>query len=294
MIWITDVRIIGGGAAIVLLMLAALAAPWIAPQDPLAMGPALLAGPSPAHPLGTDSFGRDTLARILYGARISLLIATLSVLAASTVGTLLGVLSATYRGAVDWTIMRFTDLVLAFPPLILAIAAVTFLGPGLEKLALVIAILYLPTFARLSYGSALAVAHQEYLDAARALGGSLWHQIRQHILPNITSPIVVQCSLSLGFAILVETGLAFLGLGVPPPAPTWGRMVSESRNDMQRVPLLLVWPSLAIALAIAGFNTLGDGLRDAFDPRIQHAHRRRVTVGRRSFQKEVRTLGHDA
>jgi peptide/nickel transport system permease protein len=228
--------------------------------------------------LGTDSFGRDTLSRILYGARSSLLIAALAVLAAGTAGTLGGVLSATYRGAVDWAIMRFTDLVLAFPPLILAIAAVTFLGPGLVKLALVIAVLYLPSFARLAYSSALAVTHQEYLEAARAQGGSIWHQIRRHILPNIASPIIVQCSLSLGFAILVESGLSFLGLGVPPPAATWGRMVSESRKDMEQVPLLLVWPSLAIALAIGSFNMLGDGLRDAFDPRLRRSARRRAAA----------------
>lgn len=261
-------RVVGGGLAVGLLMLAALAAPWIAPQDPLAMGPALLAAPSPAHPLGTDSFGRDTLSRILYGARTSLLIAVLSVLGAGAVGTPLGVVSAAYGGAVDWTVMRLTDLILAFPPLILAIAAVAFLGTGLVNLALVIAVLYLPAFARLAYASALAVVRQEYLEAARAGGASMLHQIRRHILPNIASPIIVQCSLTLGFAILVETGLAFLGLGVPPPAPTWGRMVSESRTYMQRMPLLLIWPSLAIAVAIAGFNTLGDGLRDTLDPRI--------------------------
>lgn len=268
-----DVRIRVAGAVIAILVLAAAGAPVLVPRDPLEMGPRLLAAPSLAHPLGTDSFGRDTLSRILYGARSSLLIAALAVLAAGTVGTLGGVLSAAYRGAVDWTIMRFTDLVLAFPPLVLAIAAVTFLGPGLVKLALVIAVLYLPAFARLSYASALAVTQQEYLEAARAQGGSVWHQIRRHILPNIASPIIVQCSLSLGFAILVESGLSFLGLGVPPPAATWGRMVSESRKDMEQVPLLLVWPSLAIALAIGSFNMLGDGLRDAFDPRLRMRRR---------------------
>jgi peptide/nickel transport system permease protein len=271
-----DVRIGVAGTVIALLALAAVGAPVLAPHDPLEMGPQLFAASSFTHPLGTDSFGRDTLSRILYGARSSLFIAALAVITAGTAGTLGGVLSAAYRGAVDWTIMRFTDLVLAFPPLILAIAAVTFLGPGYVKLALVIAVLYFPTFARLSYASALAVAQQEYLEAARAQGGSMWHQIRRHILPNIASPIIVQCSLSLGFAILVESGLSFLGLGVPPPAATWGRMVSESRKYMEQVPLLLVWPSLAIALAIGSFNLLGDALRDAFDPRLRRLVRRRA------------------
>jgi peptide/nickel transport system permease protein len=176
-------------------------------------------------------------------------------------------MSATYRGTVEWAAMRLADLILAFPPILLAIAAVTFLGQGLTKLACIIAILYLPSFARLSYGTALSVTRREYLDAARALGASAGHQIRRHILPNIAGPLIVQCSLSAGFAILAESGLSFLGLGVLPPAPTWGRMVSESRSYMQLAPLLLVWPSLAIGLAVGAFNMLGDGLRDALDPR---------------------------
>ena len=274
-----DLRVAVAGLVVLVLALAALGAPVLAPHDPLEMGPALLAAPSPAHVLGTDSFGRDTLSRLLFGARTSLLIAGLSVMAAAGIGAPLGILSATYRGNVDWIVMRAIDLILAFPPLILAIAAVTFLGTGLVKLAVIIGVLYLPTFARLAYASALAVVQQEYLDAARALGGSTWRLMRRHVLPNIASPLIVQCSLSLGFAILVESGLSFLGLGVPPPAATWGRMVSESRNYMQRMPLLLIWPSLAIALAIGAFNMLGDGLRDILDPRLQHSWRRRRAAG---------------
>jgi peptide/nickel transport system permease protein len=274
-----DLRVAVAGLVVLMLTLAALGAPVLAPHDPLEMGPALLAAPSSAHLLGTDSFGRDTLSRLLFGARASLLIAGLSVLAAAGIGAPLGILSATYRGKVDWIVMRAIDLILAFPPLILAIAAVTFLGTGLVKLAMIIGVLYLPTFARLAYGSALAVVQQEYLDAARALGGSTWRLMRRHVLPNIASPLIVQCSLSLGFAILVESGLSFLGLGVPPPAATWGRMVSESRNYMQRMPLLLIWPSLAIALAIGAFNMLGDGLRDILDPRVQHSRPRRRATG---------------
>jgi peptide/nickel transport system permease protein len=263
-------RLAVGGAVIALLVAAAVLAPVLAPADPLEMSPALLAAPSRDHPLGTDSFGRDVLSRLLHGARVSLLVAALSVAAAGTVGTLLGLLSATARGAVDWIIMRAMDVVLAFPPILLAIAAVTFLGAGLAKLALVIAVLYVPTFARLAYGSALGVTHKEFVESARALGASSWHQMRRHILPNVAGPIIVQGSLSLGFAILVESGLSFLGLGVLPPTATWGRMVSESRNYLQRMPLLLIWPSLAIALAIGAFNLLGDGLRDRLDPRLRH------------------------
>jgi len=274
-----DLRVAVAGLVVLGLALAALGAPVLAPHDPLEMSPALLAAPSPAHVLGTDSFGRDTLSRLLFGARTSLLIAALSVVAAAGIGAPLGILSATYRGAVDWVVMRAIDLILAFPPLILAIAAVTFLGTGPVKLAVIIGVLYLPTFARLAYASSLAVVQQDYLDAARALGGSTWRLMRRHVLPNIASPLIVQCSLSLGFVILVESGLSFLGLGVPPPAATWGRMVSESRNYMQRMPLLLIWPSLAIALAIGAFNMLGDGLRDVLDPRLQHNWRRRRAVG---------------
>jgi peptide/nickel transport system permease protein len=245
------------------------------------MTPDLLTGQSPAHPLGTDSFGRDVLSRLLYGARVSLLIAALSVLIASTGGTLLGLMSASFRGRVDWIVMRSMDVILAFPPILLAIAAVTFFGSGLVKLALVISILYTPTFARLAYGSALSVTKTEYVEAARALGGSGWHQMFRHILPNIAGPIIVQCSLSLGFAILVESGLSFLGLGVLPPTATWGRMVSESRNYLEREPLLLIWPSVAIAMAIGSFNLMGDGLRDALDPRLKGTRRRKVDADAR-------------
>jgi len=266
-------RLLIAGTVLLVLGAAAVAAPWLAPAGPLEMGASLLAGPSVAHPLGTDSFGRDTLSRLLYGARVSLLVALSSVLIASTLGTLLGLVSATSRGAVEWAAMRLVDLILAFPPILLAIAAVTFLGQGLSKLSIIIAILYIPSFARLAYGGALVVAQREYVEAARASGASLWYEMRRHILPNIAGPLIVQCSLSAGFAIIVESGLSFLGLGVLPPVPTWGRMVSESRSYMQLDPLLLLWPSLAIALAVGAFNMLGDGLRDALDPRS--ADRRR-------------------
>ncbi len=266
-------RLAIGGTVIAAMTVLAALAPMLAPADPLEMSPELLAPSSRQHLLGTDSFGRDVLARLLYGSRISLLVAALSVAVAGTLGTLLGLTSATYRGAVDWIIMRVMDVVLAFPPILLAIAAVTFLGPGLGKLGLVIAVLYVPTFARLAYGSALGVAHKEFVEAARALGASTWHQMSRHVFPNIAGPIIVQGSLSLGFAILVESGLSFLGLGVLPPTATWGRMVSESRNYLQRTPLLLIWPSLAIALAIGGFNLLGDGLRDHLDPRLREDRR---------------------
>lgn len=267
-------RLAIGGTVITLLVLAATLAPVLAPADPLEMGPALLAPPSREHLLGTDSFGRDVLARLLYGSRVSLLVAVLSVAVAATTGTVLGLVSATARGAADWIIMRTMDVILAFPPILLAIAVVTFLGAGLGKLALVIAVLYVPTFARLAYGSALGVAHKEFVEAARALGASAWHQMSRHMLPNIAGPIIVQGSLSLGFAILVESGLSFLGLGILPPTATWGRMVSESRNYLQRMPLLLIWPSMAIALAIGAFNLMGDGLRDRLDPRLRGTPRR--------------------
>jgi peptide/nickel transport system permease protein len=272
-------RLLIGGTIITVIVAMAVLAPALSAHDPLEMTPELLARPSRAHPLGTDSFGRDVLARLLFGARVSLFIAGLSVLIASTAGTFLGLLSATSRGAVDWVVMRSMDVILAFPPILLAIAVVAFLGSGLIKLAVVISVLYVPTFARLTYGSALGVTKTEFVEAARALGASGWHQMIRHILPNIAGPIIVQASLTLGFAILVESGLSFLGLGVLPPTATWGRMVSESRNYLERDPLLLIWPSAAIALAIGAFNLLGDGLRDALDPRLRGAVlRRKVTV----------------
>ena len=257
-------------AIIVLVMGAAVLAPVLAPHDPLAMRPPdRLSGPSPQYLFGTDEFGRDVLSRILWGARISLPVAFQSVALAALIGTLLGLLGAYYRGWVDTAVMRGVEVIMSFPPILLAIAVVAFLGPTTRNVVLTIAVLYIPLFARIAYGSALRVRELEFVEAARALGADDLRILRTAFLPNMTAPLTVQFSLSLGFAILLESGLSFLGLGPPPPAPSWGRMVSTGRNFMELQPYLVVFPSVVIAMTILAFNLLGDGLRDQLDPRLR-------------------------
>jgi peptide/nickel transport system permease protein len=249
---------------------AALLAPVLAPHNPLDMKPSdRLSGPSVRYPLGTDEFGRDVLSRILYGARISLPVAFQAVGLAAVAGTTLGLLAAYYRGWVDVAVMRAVEVVMSFPPILLAIAVVAFLGPTTRNVVLTIAVLYVPLFARIAYGSALRVRELEFVEAARAIGADDWRILRRAFLPNMAAPLMVQFSLSLGFAILLESGLSFLGLGPPPPAPSWGRMVSTGRQFMELQPYLVVFPSVVIAVTILAFNLLGDGLRDQLDPRLK-------------------------
>jgi peptide/nickel transport system permease protein len=268
--WRRSRQLLIAGPAVGLLLVAALAAPLLSRADPNALNPRAKAQPpSLAHPLGTDEFGRDLLSRLLRGARITLLVGLSSVGVAASLGTLLGSVAAYTRGPVETGIMRVMDGLLCFPPILLGIFVVTFLGPSLRNLILVIGVLYVPRFARVVHASTLAVRELEYVEGARALGASAVRVVGRAILPNIVAPILVQASLAAGHAILLESGLSFLGLGPPPPTPSWGRMVEQSGRFMQLSALPLLWPSAAISLTVLAFNLLGDGLRDLLDPRLR-------------------------
>jgi peptide/nickel transport system permease protein len=255
---------------VALLLLGALAAPLVSGHDPNTLNPRAKAQPpSLTHLLGTDEFGRDLLSRLLHGARITLLVALASVALSVVGGTLLGTVAAYAGRGVETLIMRTMDGMLCFPPILLGIFVVTFLGPSILNLILVIGVLYVPRFTRVVHASSLAVRELEYVESARALGASTARIIARAILPNITAPILVQASLAAGHAILMESGLSFLGLGPPPPAPSWGRMVEQSGRFMQLSVLPLLWPSAAISVTVLAFNLLGDGLRDLLDPRLR-------------------------
>jgi peptide/nickel transport system permease protein len=258
------------GPAVGLLLAAATLGPLLGARDPNALDPRAKARPpSAAHWLGTDEFGRDVLSRLLHGARITLGVGLASVALAAVGGTVLGSVAAYARRGVEAAVMRTMDGLLCFPPILLGIFVVTFLGPSIVNLVLVIGVLYVPRFTRVVHASTLAVRELEYVESARALGASALRVLGRAILPNITAPILVQASLAAGHAILLESGLSFLGLGPPPPAPSWGRMVEQSGRFMQLGVLPLLWPSLAISGTVLAFNLLGDGLRDALDPRLR-------------------------
>lgn len=258
------------GVVIILLLLVAIFAPWLAPKDPLEINSRLrLQGPSSEALLGTDEAGRDLLSRVIVGARTSMFVAIGSVALATVAGVLIGLIGAYFGGIWETITMRSVDVLLVFPPILLAIAVVAFLGPSVRNLIFVIAILYMTRFARITFGSTVQVKGLEYVEAARVLGAGHSRILLRYILPNILAPIFVQISLSLGFAILLESGLSFLGLGTPPPQPSWGNMIGAARGYMQQNAWFVFWPSLAISIAILSFNTLGDGLRDSLDPRLR-------------------------
>jgi peptide/nickel transport system permease protein len=254
-----------------ILVIGAVGAPVLVGHDPNRLNVRAKAeSPSFTHLLGTDEFGRDILSRLAYGARITLVVAAASVLLAAAGGTLLGSVAAYAGRGVETVIMRTMDGMLCFPPILLAIFVVTFLGPSIVNLILVIGVLYIPRFTRVVHSSTLAIRELEYVESARALGASAVRIIGRAILPNILAPIFVQASLAAGHAILMESGLSFLGLGPPPPTPSWGRMVEQSGRFMQLSLLPILWPSAAISATVLAFNLLGDGLRDLLDPRLRN------------------------
>jgi peptide/nickel transport system permease protein len=268
--WRRSRQVLVAGPIVGLLLVAAVLAPLLARSDPNVLNPRAKAQPPTlAHPLGTDEFGRDLWSRLLHGARITLVVGLSSVVVAASLGTLLGSAAAYARGPAETAIMRVMDSLLCFPPILLGIFVVTFLGPSLRNLILVIGVLYVPRFTRVVHASTLAIRELEYVESARALGASAVRIVGGTILPNIVAPILVQASLAAGHAILLESGLSFLGLGPPPPTPSWGRMVEQSGRFMQLSALPLLWPSAAISLTVLAFNLLGDGLRDLLDPRLR-------------------------
>jgi peptide/nickel transport system permease protein len=258
------------GAILLVLIVVAIAAPWITPDDPFAMNTSQrLSGPTADNWMGTDEYGRDIFSRLIRGSRTSLVVAFSSVAIACVVGLAFGIVGAYFGGFWEVLTMRTVDVLLTYPPILLAIAVVAFLGPSVRNLIAVIALLYAPRFARIAYGSTLQIKRREFIDAAHLIGAQAPRIIRTGILPNILAPLFVQVSLSLGFAILLESGLSFLGLGTPPPEPSWGNMVGIGRGYMQQSWSYVLFPSLAISLAILCCNTLGDGLRDSLDPRLK-------------------------
>jgi peptide/nickel transport system permease protein len=258
------------GLAIVgLTALVGLVAPLLVTADPVAMNfGALLKGPSGAHLLGTDQFGRDVLARLVWGARLSVSIGAVAVALALVVGVPIGALSGYAGGAVDNVLMRCMDALLAFPALLLALGLVAIMGPGSTSTTLAIGIVYTPGVARLTRGVVLAERPQEYVQAARALGQRDRWVLMRHIMPNCVSALLVQASVNFANAMVIEAGLSFLGIGTPPPTPSWGLMLNEARAFMTSARHVAIAPGVAISLAVLGWNLLGDGLRDALDPRL--------------------------
>jgi len=263
-------RLAAVGFAIVgMLVLAAVLAPVVSPYDPNRQRLLdALQAPSPAHLLGTDENGRDVLSRILYGARVSLLAGVFSVAIALALGVSSGLVSGYFSGRVDNVIMRIMDALLAFPTLVLALAITAALGPGLRNAMIAIGVVYTPIFARLTRGQVLSLREREFVEAARTIGAGSGRIMVRHILPNVTAPLIVQASLSVAFAILAEATLSFLGLGVQPPEPSWGSMVSRGKDYLDQAPWLSFAPGGAILLAVMGFNFVGDAIRDALDPRL--------------------------
>ena len=262
---------------VLLVVVAAILAPLIAthPEAVWDMNPAnRLKPPSSDWLLGTDRMGADIYSRVIYGARITLMIACVAVGAALLIGVPIGLWAGWNEFWIGESLMRVSDVFLAVPQIVLAIAIAQTLGPSIENVILALSVTYWPWFARLVYAEVRTLKHETFIEAAIALGVPNWRIVLQHVLPNVTSPIIVRTSIGMGFTILTAASLGFLGLGAPPPAPEWGRMISESREFLPEAWWYALAPGLAIFMVVMGFNLLGDGLRDVLDPRLRRAHDR--------------------
>jgi peptide/nickel transport system permease protein len=253
---------------VLVLALAAVLAPWVVRHDPLAQDlGAILRAPSAAHPLGTDDLGRDVLARIVHGARISLTASLMAVAIAVVLGVPLGLAAGYLGGMTDDAIMRVSDAVQSIPALVLAMAIAAALGPSLFHVMVAVGVVFAPRFARLVRGQVLALREELFVEGARAVGAAHLRVVCHHVLPNVLSPIVVQISISIAFALLAETSLSFLGVGIRPPLPSWGADVGRGYRFMRLAPWLVFMPGMAILLTSLAFTFIGDGIRDAVDPR---------------------------
>jgi len=257
-----------GAFVVSIFVFVAVFAPWVAPYDSEAVNWNKVRKPPDAHNwLGTDDLGRDVLSRVIYGARVSLLAGVLSILVAMALGVPVGLMSGYYRGWLDQVIMRLTDALLAFPFLILAIALAVAWGPSLTNAIFAIGLAAAPGFIRLTRGQVLAVREEDYIQAARALGASDLRIFWKYVLPNSFAPLLVQATVSIAGAIIAESTLSFLGLGVQPPTPSWGSMLNVAQGFLDQAPWMAWWPGLAIFITVLAFNLAGDGLRDALDPK---------------------------
>ena len=266
--WQGRALLVTGGAIVVLAALAAIVGPWLTPFDPADQElPLRLAGPSLTHPFGLDELGRDILARILAGARISFAVGLAVVSVSASVGTVLGAVAGYFGGVIDDLISRLIDILLAFPGLLLAIALVAVLGPSLANVLLALTVIGWVGYARLVRGQVLRAREFEYVQAARALGASTPRILWRHVIPSAIPAVVVQATLGMAGAIIGEAALSFLGLGVQPPTPSWGTMLNGGRAHLLDAPHLTIFPGVAIALLVLGFNFVGDGLRDLADPK---------------------------
>ena len=267
---------VAGLAIITIFILSGILAPYISPHDPIETSlydqlkpPVWHENGSWKNILGTDDLGRDILSRLIYGARVSLAVAVVSVGLAFCLGTLLGCISGYYKGFQDSIIMRIMDMILSFPYILLAIVIVAYMGPSLQNCMIAIGITYIPRFARIVRGSVLEECEKDYVTSAKAVGAGDWRIILIAILPNCLGPLIVQTTLSFASSILDAAALSFLGLGAQPPTPEWGAMIAKSRALILRASWVMTFPGLAILFAVLGFNLLGDGLRDALDPRLR-------------------------
>ena len=261
---------------IVIVAVVAILAPVLAPRSPYDFNlnerglPIRMQAPNATFPLGTDPLGRDVLSRMVYGARVSLLVGFASVIIGTLLGTGLGLVSGYWEGTLDHVIQRGVDTVMAIPGIVLALAVMSVLGQSLTNIVIVIALVIAPGASRVVRGTVLAVKQHVFVDAAHALGATPWRIVGRHVLPNVFAPILVIATVWLGNAIVIEAALSFLGLGTPPPTPTWGAMLSgEGRRNLETAPYLAIFPGLAISIVVLAFNMLGDALRDVLDPRLR-------------------------
>ena len=259
-----------GAMIIVLMVFVGTFAPYLAPYKPSKMySRNRREAPSKEFWLGTDRLGRDMLSRLIWGTRVSLVIGVLAVSVSLVVGLTIGMISGYYGGLLDEILMRIMDIIFAFPSLLLAIALIAVTGPSMRNIIFVVGLIRVPRFARILRGSVLSIKEKEFVEAARALSKSDIGIMVQHILPNCIAPLTVEASLSIATAIITESALSFLGLGVRPPTPSWGQMIADGRSELFTAPWIVIFPGLTIMITVLGYNLLGDGLRDALDPRLR-------------------------
>ncbi len=259
-----------GLAVVVFVVLISLSASIVAPFDPLKLSLSnRIEAPSGEHLFGTDHFGRDILSRVLYGGRVSLWVGVMSVILAGMVGIILGAVGGYFGGRIDYVIVLIMDALISFPSVLLAIGLMAVMGPGVKNIIIAMALVGVPTYGRVVRGSVLSIRQKEYIEAARNAGSGDLKIIFLHVLPNTMAPLIVVTTIGVANAVLIEAALSFLGLGVPPPAPSWGNILSDGRNFISQAPWLTIFPGLAITLSVLGFNTMGDGLRDVLDPKLK-------------------------